>query len=235
MAAMVLGLTGGYCTGKNTVASLLTARGWHCIDVDILGHVAVEESRDALVRRFGPAILRSDGSLDRKALGRIVFAEPAALHDHEAIVHPRMLALLEECLESAHRVAYPAGTTSLACINAAILYRMPQISRCDAVIEVVASQAVRLERAAQRDRLGAADALQRIASQEYLWHLRPGTDPDSITQNAPERSTASPGAWQYRDSKVFFIDNSGNEHELARALDLCLDLIIRYEVRARVS
>lgn len=256
---MILGLTGGYCAGKNTVASLLTARGWHCIDVDRLGHTAVEESRDALVQRFGPAILRPDGSLDRRALGRIVFSDPTALRDHEVIVHPKMLALLEIDLENAQFEAHREGKTPFVCINAAILYRMPQSARCDAVIEVIASQSVRLLRAAQRDGLEAADALRRIASQEYLWRLRPGagtgSPPDQASDgNARHRRAAlldhhslsaggsdtsiqdamaggepKAGAWQHRDSKVFFIDNSGNGQALSTALDTCLGLILRYE------
>lgn len=86
-----IGLTGQIGCGKSTVAGMLAARGAVAIDADMLARAVTEPGEPALtaiVARFGHDLLRADGSLDRAALGRIVFADPGALRDLEAIVHP---------------------------------------------------------------------------------------------------------------------------------------------------
>lgn len=186
---MILGLTGGYCSGKNAAAAMLTARGWLCIDVDALGHRALEESAEAVVDLLGPGVIadprpgvmeasfggggpRTAGAapsgsrarLDRKKIGAAVFADPALLKRYEAIVHPAMLRLLDEAID----VAGPQPAARV-CINAAILYRLPQLARCDAVAEIRASVVTRLIRGRLRDGLSAGLVLDRIRRQKPLW------------------------------------------------------------------
>jgi dephospho-CoA kinase len=79
-----IGLTGGIASGKSTVADLLAARGAVIVDSDRIAREVVEPGTpglDAVVARFGPGVLTADGSLDRAALGRIVFADPSARAD----------------------------------------------------------------------------------------------------------------------------------------------------------
>lgn len=186
---MILGLTGGYCSGKNAAAAMLNARGWFCIDVDALGHRALAESVEAVVELLGPGVLAdpqpsfmeasaggggprpagpapvgSRAPLDRKKIGAAVFADPALLKRYEAIVHPAMLRLLDEAIDA-------AGTTEDArvCINAAILYRLPQLARCDVVVEIRASVISRILRGRLRDGLSARLVLDRIRRQKPLW------------------------------------------------------------------
>ena len=87
-----IGLTGPIGCGKSTVARWLgEGPGVVVIDADRVARDVLdrgEPALEAVVRRFGPDLRRSDGSLDRAALGRIVFADPGALRDLEAIVHP---------------------------------------------------------------------------------------------------------------------------------------------------
>jgi dephospho-CoA kinase len=88
---VTVGLTGGIGSGKSTVAALLAARGAVVIDADVLAREALAPGSDGLARvveRFGAGVLAADGSLDRPALGRIVFADPEALEALNAIVHP---------------------------------------------------------------------------------------------------------------------------------------------------
>jgi dephospho-CoA kinase len=169
---VLLGLTGGYCAGKNVVAGLLEERGWTAIDVDRLGHRAVDLAREEITARFGNAILAPDGSVDRSALARIVFSNPTALADQEAIIHPIALRLLEEEIVASEKSARAAGRAPLVCVNAALLYRMPEASRCDAIIEVRAPLLLRLARARKRDGLSPLVVLTRIERQRVFWKLR---------------------------------------------------------------
>ncbi len=196
---MILGLTGGYCAGKNTVAALLERRGWTCIDVDLLGHEALRSCKDQIVKRFGITVLGLDGQIDRKTLGSIVFSDPAALADHEAIVHPRMSALLDNRIDEISAEAYQTGMEPLICINAAVLYKLPELARCAAVIEVKASMAARIRRGEGRDGLYAVDVRKRIKGQAPLWRLR---------------SRAR--------GKVIFLNNSSDIAELRDQLTVCL-------------
>src|SRR5438046_3197001 len=86
-----IALTGGIATGKSHVLERFGRRGVPCLDSDGLAHgveAAGTEATTAIAARFGPGVLAADGSVDRKKLGPIVFADPAARRELEAIVHP---------------------------------------------------------------------------------------------------------------------------------------------------
>ena len=86
-----VGLTGGIATGKSYVLEQFRRRGVPCLDADELAHgvtAAGTEATAAIAARFGAEILAEDGSVDRRALGRIVFADATARRELEAIVHP---------------------------------------------------------------------------------------------------------------------------------------------------
>ncbi|HOX32659.1 MAG TPA: dephospho-CoA kinase [Spirochaetales bacterium] len=159
---MLIGLTGGYCAGKNEAARLLEARGWACIDVDKLGHLAVDAAKDAIVARFGPGILGPEGRIDRRALAARIFADPRALADQEAIVHPAAIALLEERIDAAEAEARAAGREALVCVNAALLHRADLVAGCAAVVEVRACLALRFLRGLRRDGAGAGAVALRL-------------------------------------------------------------------------
>jgi len=160
---MVLGLTGGYCAGKDAVARILERTGFQVLDVDRIGHEVLEERRAEVAAAFGPGVLRTDGSIDRRALGRIVFADPAALARLEAIVHPAMVERVR-----ARAAAGRAAGRDVA-VNAAILRRMGLDRLCDAVLEVRSCLPRRFVRGLRRDRLGPVQVLRRMRSQ------RPGS------------------------------------------------------------
>lgn len=99
---LLVGLTGGIGSGKSTVAGMLEQRGAVVFDADALAREAVEPGtpgHDAVVERFGPNVLLPGGALDRGALASIVFADPAARRDLEAIVHPEVRRLFAEGCE----------------------------------------------------------------------------------------------------------------------------------------
>jgi dephospho-CoA kinase len=162
---MLIGLTGGYCAGKNTVAAFLEKKGWACIDVDKLGHEAIDMAADAIRERFGAAVTGADGRVDRRELARIVFSDASALADQEAIVHPVAIRLMEERIAAAVEAARAAGREPRVCVNAALLHRAGIIPSCDAIIELRAPLLARLARGMRRDGTGALAALRRIARQ----------------------------------------------------------------------
>ncbi len=164
---MILGLTGGYCAGKNAVAELLERRGFLCVDVDKLGHEALgsTEAARAVAERFGAEMLAQDGAINRKDLGARVFGRPEELAALEGIVHPIVYRLLEERF-------WKAAAGRDVCLNAALLYRVPDAAFCDAIIEVRAPLLLRLRRGMRRDGLSALHILKSIMSQRALWRMR---------------------------------------------------------------
>jgi dephospho-CoA kinase len=192
---LILGLTGGFCAGKNAVADLLETKGFLCFDIDKLGHeaLALEESMEAIAWRFGPGILRGDGSLDKKALADLVFDDDEGLADLEAIIHPAVYRLLRPRMKA----ALAAGRE--VCINAALLYRMPDAASCDAILEVRAPLRLRLRRGRERDGLSPREVRARIRKQASFWTLR--------------KACGRP---------VFYVENRGSREDLARELERSL-------------
>jgi dephospho-CoA kinase len=171
---MVLGLTGRYCAGKDAVARILERKGFRVIDVDRVGHEVLEERRDEAAAAFGSGVRRADGSIDRRALGRIVFADPGALARLEAIVHPAMV----ERVRALAAVERAAGRD--VAVNAALLRHMGLDRLCDAILEVRACFPRRFLRGLRRDRLGPVQVLRRMRSQRTglrrLNRKTPGVD-----------------------------------------------------------
>jgi dephospho-CoA kinase len=156
---MVVGLTGGYCAGKDVVARVLGARGYFVIDVDALGHDALRQKTTEIVEAFGQSVRAGDGSIDRKALGRIVFRDTGALARLESIVHPVMVREVVTRTKAAHGDVL---------INAAILHHMGLQALCNAVICVRAPLLVRVFRATRRDKLRFGAALDRVRAQKGI-------------------------------------------------------------------
>jgi len=156
---LILGLTGGYCAGKSRAAAALRGAGWAIVDVDAMGHAALDRSAAAVAALLGPAVLKMDGKPDRRAIGALVFADAALLARYEAIVHPAMNALVVEAI---------AASGEQVCVDAALLYRLPVAGSCDAIIEVRAPLVARIIRGKSRDGLGTRAILTRIARQRPL-------------------------------------------------------------------
>lgn len=101
---LLIGLTGGIGSGKSTVSARLAHHGATVIDADAITRELQQPGTavfDAMVERFGDAIVAPDGTLDRQAVADIVFADPAALADLNAIVHPAVGAEIARRLEAA--------------------------------------------------------------------------------------------------------------------------------------
>ena len=160
---MILGLTGGYCAGKSEAAAILAGMGWICIDVDRLGHRALESSLPEVVKLLGSLAINPDGTPNRKAIGHLVFADKTLLDRFEALVHPAMFALTDKAIEDAD-----GDRDGRVCLDAAILYRLPQAARCRLILEIQAPLLMRIQRGKARDGHSTLRILQRIVSQRSL-------------------------------------------------------------------
>jgi dephospho-CoA kinase len=160
-----IGLTGPIGCGKSTVAGWLGELGATVIDADSVARdVTPPGSAElaAVVATFGPAVLRADGSLDRAALGRIVFTDTAALERLEAIIHPAVRPRILAQIAHAEASAAPAVV-----IEAIKLVEGGLAALCDEVWLVTCDPADQLARLAARG-ANPADSEARIATQSDL-------------------------------------------------------------------
>ena len=158
---MLVGLTGGIGSGKSLVAELLAAHGATIIDADVLAREAVAPGTPGLAQvreRFGTGVLRPDGSLDRAALGRIVFGDALARRDLEAIIHPAVRARA-----AALATAAPEGAVVVQVIP--LLVETGQQGHFDQVVVVDVEPEVQLSRIVRRDGLSEAEARARLRAQ----------------------------------------------------------------------
>ena len=158
-----IGLTGGIACGKSTLAEGLRLRGWHVIDTDQIAHEVMQPGQDVwknVVDAFGPSILQPDKSIDRKVLGRLVFADPSLRAKLNEITHPAIRTVWQREREDRART-YP--TQSLA-VMIPLLFECELEKMFSAVWCVGASRAVQLRRLAARG-FAEAEATQRLASQ----------------------------------------------------------------------
>jgi dephospho-CoA kinase len=171
----LFGVTGGVGMGKSTAGDLLRKQQVSVLDTDVIARQLVEPGQPALeeiVTRFGPSIRASDGTLDRKALGRIAFSDPAARADLEAILHPRIRATWEAGVKQWRAAGHSAGAVIIP-----LLFETKAAHLFDAVICIACSGATQWQRLRQRgwtdgeirQRLEAQLPLeQKIAQSDYV-------------------------------------------------------------------
>lgn len=163
MALHVFGLTGGIGTGKSSVASLLRERGVPVVDADELAREAVLPGSPGLAQvlaAFGAALLEPDGSLARKRLAALVFADPDARKRLNSIIHPLVRQL------SQHRfAALEQQGVTLAAYDVPLLFEVGLDQLLKPSVVVSASGEQQLRRLMLRDGLTEAEARARIAAQ----------------------------------------------------------------------
>jgi dephospho-CoA kinase len=158
-----IGLTGGIATGKSHVRAVFEALGVPTIDADVLAHEAVAPGSatfDAVKARFGPAVLDAAGRLDRRKLGSVVFADPHARKDLEAIIHPGVVEAIRRWFESLDPRAHP-----FAIADVPLLYEAGREGDYDVVIVTACEPATQVRRVMARDGISEAEARQRIDAQ----------------------------------------------------------------------
>jgi dephospho-CoA kinase len=162
----IIALTGGIASGKSTVSNRLAEHGAVIVDADRLAREVVEPGTsglEAIRRRFGDAVIAQDGTLDRPALGSVVFSDPTALSDLNAITHPAVWrAALDRFAEA-----------EAADDQAVVVYDVPLLVeaspdrplRFDRVVVVEAERAERIRRLVADRGMSEQDAVRRIGAQ----------------------------------------------------------------------
>jgi dephospho-CoA kinase len=156
----VIGLTGNIACGKSLVLRALAELGAHTIDADQVAKELLHQGSpvlDEVTRAFGTAILKPDGSLDRKALAGIVFNDPDQLSRLEAIVHPPVVGVI--------RARVAESRAPVVVIDAIKLFEASLATDCDEVWVVTCRPEQQLSRLMARDGLSEQEALVRIRAQ----------------------------------------------------------------------
>lgn len=159
----VVGLTGGIGSGKSTVAAMLADLGALVIDADRIGHEVYRPGTPgfrSVVDAFGAAVVGPDGTIDRRALGAVVFADPAALARLNAIVHPLIAREIAARLEAAQ--AAPERTPIV--VEAAIMLEAGW-RFADEIWAVVVEPATAVARVTASRGLSAEEVERRLAAQ----------------------------------------------------------------------
>lgn len=157
---ILIGLTGNIACGKSTVLRRLRELGAHTIDADALIHVILRRGGAAfepVLAEFGPSILREDGEIDRRALGKIVFSDPEKLHRLEAIEHPIVRSMIGEQIKSA-----PERVVVLDAIK---LFESGWAEKCDTVWVVTCLRAQQIERLTATRGYSQEEAEMRVNAQ----------------------------------------------------------------------
>lgn len=159
----VIGLTGGIASGKSTVGKIFTSLGVTVIDADQLARDVVVLGSPGLLavaERFGVDYLTAAGEMDRIKLGAMIFGDPAARADLDAILHPRIHQLFQERVAAAQ-----ATDTPYVLYEAALLVELKLYEKLDRLIVVAAPKELQVKRVMKRNALSEEAARARINSQ----------------------------------------------------------------------
>lgn len=165
-----IGLTGGIATGKSTVTQRLRTLGYVVLDADEVSHQVTSPAQAAglsalpdIFRTFGGGVKNPDGSLNRKALGNLVFGQKEELRKLEAIVHPLVRAQV-----AVEKSRLASLGTAVAFYDVPLLYEKKMEKDFDAVVLVTTTPELQLERLMLRDGFSEVEARARLASQTPL-------------------------------------------------------------------
>jgi dephospho-CoA kinase len=172
---ILVGVTGGVATGKTTVATMFRRYGAVVIDADELAREVVKPGKPAwrqIVRTFGRQILNPDRTINRHALGAIVFHDKKKLRRLEGIIHPRVAREQERLTRQASR----SNPKAVVVYDVPLLFEAGIDKRVDKIAVVTADRDTQIARLKKRNGLTRTDALRRIKSQMPLSHKRRRAD-----------------------------------------------------------
>lgn len=162
----VIGLTGGIASGKSTVSAILRNEGAYIIDTDKIAHDITLPNQPAwheIIEHFGKGILLSDGTVDRRKLGQIVFNDAKKRASLEKITHPKIKSKVISEIEAARLRAH-----SLVVLDVPLMFEVGWNDMADEIWVVYVDEQIQLSRLMARNNLSRQDALDRIAAQLSL-------------------------------------------------------------------
>ena len=158
---MIIGITGGICSGKNLVCSFFKENGAHIFDADIIAKEICQPEKPAwnkIINIFGDNILNPDKTLNTKKLANIVFNDSNKLKELESVIHPEVKSLILERISG-------LKAESIAVINAPLLLEANFDEFTDKIIVVSCDEKTQIERCKHRDGLNVIDIKTRMARQ----------------------------------------------------------------------
>lgn len=182
---MLIGLTGGIASGKSLVAKELKRLGAHLIDADEIARKVVNPGLPAyldIVKEFGEGILNPDKTINRKALGKLVFSNPEIRKRLEQITHPRILDEINKNIKAVKG----KNPDAIIVVDAALLIEAGLYKKMDKVIVVYADNKTQIERMMKRDGFTMDEAKNRISAQMPLQEKRKYAD--FVIENVEEKS-----------------------------------------------
>ena len=164
----IICITGPMAAGKNYVCSLFENKGWLSIDADQLVHSAIQIAQDQIFSAFEKPVAEkninlknTDGTLNRRALAKLIFPEPELLKKQEDIVYPILIQETKKIIQQ--------NPSKNIILNATVLYKTPELlNLCSQIFFVTAPRLIRLCRARKRDRLPLHQIITRFKSQRNL-------------------------------------------------------------------
>lgn len=163
MKNVIIGLTGQTGAGKSTVSKAFEEKGFSVINADTVARTVVEKGKpclDDIKKAFGYDIIQSDGSLDRKKLGNIVFNNRSELEKLNNITYPYIRKEISAIIKN-----YQDNNNNLILLDAPTLFESGTDAICDIIISVIADENIRINRIIKRDGITSEQAKSRINSQ----------------------------------------------------------------------
>ena len=162
----VIAVTGKMASGKNYICSQMEKEGWSSVDADLLVHKAIEDNKNLILQTFGKDassmnlnIQNDDGSVNRRELGKLLFAKPDLLTKQESIVYPAITQMVKDFIQTHEKTI----------INATVLFKTPELlNMCEYVLFVKAGLIKRIIRARKRDHLPYKQIFKRFYAQRNL-------------------------------------------------------------------
>jgi dephospho-CoA kinase len=161
---MLIGLTGGVATGKSTVAKMFGQCGAVVIDADQLARDVVQPGKPAwrdIVHTFGTGILNPDRTINRPALGSLIFSHHRKRRELERVIHPRVAREQQRLTRQAARI----DPAAVVIYDVPLLFEAGVDTRVDKIVVVTADRETQIARLSKRNGLSRSEALRRIRSQ----------------------------------------------------------------------
>jgi dephospho-CoA kinase len=207
----VLGLLGGIGSGKSTVAAFLSEQGAIVLDADAIAHDLLTDPSiiTEVTAAFGRDVMSTNGSVDRAALGSIVFSDISSnkLSVLEEIIHPRVRQVILDELARAKRINHP-----LVVLDIPLLLESPLLQECHRLLFVDTSRKNRLERVAMRD-WDESEFNRREALQASLELKEERADDTVLNNGQPEETRAWIEEFYHRLTNEMVGDSNGQDSQ----------------------